>query len=212
MKVGYKGDDGFGICISKDNVGNQEQSSLLVELMNRYLHLLEHRLSALPYACSDHASCNKKCFYATIGTEYLISPGWHKNFDKIENIVAFLGLGVYYLAENSKDISDNNGSIPFVGRFENGPSRESIEEMEDNEPHFTIEIPINVSHITIWTESYIGEVELFVRSSNTLKIDKLDFRNFNFGSNEQFKINTNGARVYYIMVEGIGYLLVVLHQ
>ena len=58
--VGYKGYDGFGICISKDNVGNQEQSSLLVELMNRYLHLLEHRLSALPYACSDHASCNKK--------------------------------------------------------------------------------------------------------------------------------------------------------
>ena len=59
-----------------------------------------------------------------MATEYLISPDWHKNFDLIKNIDAFLGLDVYYLAENSKGISDDNGSIPFGGRFENSPSRE----------------------------------------------------------------------------------------
>ena len=118
-----------------------------------------------------------------MATEYLISPDWHKNFDLIKNIVAFLGLGVYYLAENSKGINDNNGSIPFGGRFENGPPRDSIEEKEDGEQQITIEIPSKVSHVTIWTQSYIGDVELFVRSNNPPEIDKFDFRNCNFGSN-----------------------------
>ena len=39
--VGYKG---FGICKAKDKMSNPEQSSWLVELMNRYLNRLQRRL------------------------------------------------------------------------------------------------------------------------------------------------------------------------
>ena len=46
---------------------------------------------------------------------------------------------------------------------------------------------------------------MFVQLSNPPKIDKFDFRNCYFGSNEQFEINTNGAIVYHIMVKEIGY-------
>ena len=48
--VGYKIYDGIDISKSKDEMSIQKQSSLLVELMIRYLNSLEHRHSARPYA------------------------------------------------------------------------------------------------------------------------------------------------------------------
>ena len=42
--VSYKGYGGFGICKAKDTMSNPEQSSWLVELMNRYLNRLQRRL------------------------------------------------------------------------------------------------------------------------------------------------------------------------
>ena len=47
--IGYKGYEGFGIFMGKDKMSNQEQSSLLFDLMNRYLNRLGHRFSARPY-------------------------------------------------------------------------------------------------------------------------------------------------------------------
>ena len=182
--IGYKGYDGFGIFMAKDKMSNEEQSSLLVDLKNRYINRLEHRFSARPYGCYDHASCDKNIFSATMAPDCLF-PGWHKNWNPVVNIDAFLGLGAYYLTENSKGTSDNSGSTPFGGRFKNGVPRERIEERNDGKHHFMIEIPSNVCHITIWTQGHIGDAELFVRFSNNLKIDKYHLRNCYHGSNEQ---------------------------
>ena len=208
--VGYKGNGGFGIFITKDEMSNQEQSSLLIELMNRYLHRLEHRLSDCPYACSDHASCNKNSYSATTATDCLISPDWHKTFDLVKNIGGFPYVVVYYLAENSKGTSHNNGSIPFGGRFENGVTRERTEEKDNGKQHFMVEVPNNVSHFTIWIQGHMGDAELFLRLSRKPKIDNYDFGNWNFDSSEQFEINTNGAGVYHIIVKGFG-VFGVLH-